>query len=482
MTYTSSSGRGSTGRRSFGQGSSGASTRQGGSSSRYQSDSSSRGDSSSSRPARSGGFSSASRSSEGSSRFSGGSRSSGGSRFGGGSSRSSSYSSRSSGGGSRFGGNSSGGGRRRKQAPERIDVSLFVNKAEKIVHEIYTPKHKFSDFPIDERVLTNIMAKGYENPSPIQDQAIAYALKGTDVIGLANTGTGKTAAFLIPLLHRLLQDPKKQALVIAPTRELAMQIEKECFEFAKNLNLPSVVCVGGAGMYPQLKKLERNPRIIIGTPGRLLDFVKRGKIKLANIGTIVLDEADRMLDMGFINDITYILSQMPKERHCMLFSATFPPQIETLAYDFLQNPVKIAVASRNTSKNVDQDIVRVPNKSEKFPMLVSLLQKKGFEKVLIFVETKRFADEIESRLQNENFSAAAMHGDKRHNERVRTLEAFERGRIKILIATDVAARGLDVKDITHVINYDTPSTYDTYVHRIGRTGRGDKKGVALTFV
>jgi superfamily II DNA/RNA helicase len=359
---------------------------------------------------------------------------------------------------------------------------LFVNKAEKIVHEIYTPKHKFSDFPIDERVLVNIMAKGYENPSPIQDQAIAYALKGTDVIGLANTGTGKTAAFLIPLLHRLLQDPKKQALIIAPTRELAMQIEKECFEFAKNLNLPSVVCVGGAGMYPQLKKLERNPRIIIGTPGRLLDFVKRGKIKLANIGTIVLDEADRMLDMGFINDITYILSQMPKERHCMLFSATFPPQIETLAYDFLQNPVKIAVASRNTSKNVDQDIVRVANKSEKFPMLVDLLQKKGFDKVLIFVETKRFADEIESRLQNENFSAAAMHGDKRHNERVRTLESFERGRIKILIATDVAARGLDVKDITHVINYDTPSTYDTYVHRIGRTGRGDKKGVALTFV
>jgi superfamily II DNA/RNA helicase len=482
MTYTSSSGRGSTGRRPSGQGSFGASSsrsgdgsrsRQGGTSSRYQSsDSSSRGDSSSSRPTRSGG----------SSRFSGGARSGGGSPRSGGGSRFGGGSSRSGGGGSRFGSGSSGGGRRRKQAPERIDVSLFVNKAEKVTHEIYTPKHKFSDFPIDERVLVNIEAKGFENPSPIQDQAIAYALKGTDVIGLANTGTGKTAAFLIPLLHRLLQDPKKQALVIAPTRELAMQIEKECFEFAKNLNLPSVVCVGGAGMYPQLQKLQRNPRIIIGTPGRLLDFVKRGKIKLANIGTIVLDEADRMLDMGFINDITYILSEMPKERHCMLFSATFPPQIETLAYDFLQNPVKIAVASRNTSKNVDQDIIRVPNKSEKFPMLISLLQKKGFDKVLIFVETKRFADEIESRLKSENFSAAAMHGDKRHNERVRTLESFERGRIKILIATDVAARGLDVKDITHVINYDTPSTYDTYVHRIGRTGRGDKKGVALTFV
>jgi len=453
MTYTSSSGRGSTGRRPSGQGSFSASR------SRYQSSDSSSESRSSSRPERSGGFSSASRS--------------GGSRFSGGASRSSS---------SRFGGNSSSGGRRRKQAPERIDVSLFVNKAEKVVHEIYTPKHKFSDFPIDARVLENIDAKGFENPSPIQDQAIAYALKGTDIIGLANTGTGKTAAFLIPLLHRLLQDPKKQALVIAPTRELAMQIEKECFEFARNLNLPSVVCVGGAGMYPQLQKLQRNPRIIIGTPGRLLDFVKRGKIRLANIGTIVLDEADRMLDMGFINDITYILSQMPKERHCMLFSATFPPQIETLAYDFLNNPVKIAVASRNTSKNVDQDIIRVPSKSEKFPMLVSLLQKKGFDKVLIFVETKRFADEIESRLKSENFSASAMHGDKRHNERVRTLESFERGKIQILIATDVAARGLDINDITHVINYDTPSTYDTYVHRIGRTGRGDKKGVALTFV
>jgi len=398
---------------------------------------------------------------------------------------SSSSSSRSRFSGGRGRRNSGGGNRGRgrgRQAPERIDVSRFINKAEKVTHEIYVPNHKFADFKIDPRLLKNIIGRGFETPSPIQDQAIPHALLGTDVIGLANTGTGKTAAFLIPLLHRLLQSPNEQALIMAPTRELAVQIEKECFEFARELRLYTAVCVGGAPMFQQIKKLERNPHIVIGTPGRLLDLAKRGKLKFQKISMIVLDEADRMLDMGFVHDITYVMSQIKPERHVMLFSATFPAQIETLASDFLKNPIKISVKSRDTAKNVDQDIIRVHDKKSKFPMLVDILHRDGFDKILIFVETKRFADELEERLYKERFSVVAIHGDKRHRERVRALESFQRGQTKILIATDVAARGLDVNDITHVINYDTPSTYDTYVHRIGRTGRANKKGTALTFV
>jgi ATP-dependent RNA helicase RhlE len=372
--------------------------------------------------------------------------------------------------------------KKRGYGVERIDVSKFVRKAEQVTHEIYVPVHTFNDFTIHDSLKKSIAERGYVTPSPIQDQAIPHALQGTDIIGLANTGTGKTAAFLIPVIDALLRDKSQITLIMAPTRELAVQIEKECFSLTKGLGIYSTVCVGGAPIYPQIKKLERRPHIIIGTPGRLKDLFERNKLALNKMKKIVLDEADRMLDMGFIDDIRHVLSHMPTERHMLLFSATLAPQIETLIHDFLKNPIKISVKTRDTSKNVDQDIVRIGDKKNKFPKLLEILNQKEVTKTLVFVETKRFADEIERLLQQENVTAVAIHGDKQHRQRVRALQQFEQGQAQVLIATDVAARGLDISSVSHVINYDIPQNYDTYVHRIGRTGRGDKTGIALTFV
>jgi superfamily II DNA/RNA helicase len=399
----------------------------------------------------------------------GGSR--GGSSFGG---------SRSSGGRGGFGGGGRGGGR--KFAGEHIDISKFVNRATTVVEEIYTPKHTFADFKVDARLKENIIKKGFVIPSPIQDQAIPNALDGRDIIGLANTGTGKTAAFLIPTLNKIIKDPSHKAIIITPTRELAIQIQKECMELAKGLAIFNVTCVGGAPIRPQIMSLSRKHNIIIGTPGRLKDLFEQKKLVLDDVKTVILDEADRMLDMGFIDDVKYFLRHIPAERQMLLFSATMAPAIESLIHNFLTNPVKISVKTRDTSKNVDQDVIRVADKSKKLDVLCELLSSPEFSKVLIFAETKRSVDRLEKDLIMRRFRAEAIHGDKRHNERQRALAAFSTGKNQILIATDVAARGLDISDVTHVINFEIPQSYDTYVHRIGRTGRANKKGVALTFV
>ncbi len=391
-------------------------------------------------------------------------------------------------GGSRFGGGSRGGrptsgrGGGRRFAGENIDISRFINRATTVIEEVFTPVHTFSDFKVEERVKQNIAKKGFIIPSPIQDQAIPNALDGRDIIGLANTGTGKTAAFLIPTINKILLDKKHKAIIITPTRELAIQIQKECIELTKGLAIFNVTCVGGAPIRPQIKSLEQNHNIIIGTPGRLKDLFEQRKLSLANVSTVVLDEADRMLDMGFIDDVRYFLKHIPNERQMLLFSATLAPAIEKLIHEFLNNPVKISVKTRDTSKNVDQDVVRVQDKSKKLDILCGLLTSPEFSKVLVFAETKRAVDHLEHDLQSRGFKAEAIHGDKRHRERQRALESFSTGRNQILIATDVAARGLDISGVTHVINYEIPQSYDTYVHRIGRTGRADKKGVALTFV
>ncbi len=382
-------------------------------------------------------------------------------------------------GGSR-GGSRGGGGRR--FTGENIDISRFINRATTVVEEIYTPVHTFNDFKVDERVRQNIARKGFIIPSPIQDQAIPNALDGRDIIGLANTGTGKTAAFLIPTINKILADKKHQAIIITPTRELAIQIQRECIELTKGLAMFNVTCVGGAPIRPQIMALAQKHNIIIGTPGRLKDLFEQRKLSLENVSTVILDEADRMLDMGFIDDVRYFLKHIPQERQMLLFSATLAPAIEKLIHEFLNNPVKISVKTRDTSKNVDQDIVRVQDKSKKLDILCGLLSSAEFSKVLVFAETKRAVDHLERDLQSRGFRAEAIHGDKRHRERQRALEAFSTGRNQILIATDVAARGLDISDVSHVINYEIPQSYDTYVHRIGRTGRANKKGIALTFV
>ncbi|MEX0931835.1 MAG: DEAD/DEAH box helicase [Candidatus Paceibacterota bacterium] len=388
------------------------------------------------------------------------------------------------GGGGR-GGNTSrrGGGGRGGFAGKKIDISRFINKA--IITEetpIYIPEHRFVDFNIDERLKKNIITKGYVEPTPIQDRIIPHILRNEDVVGIANTGTGKTGAFLVPLINKVLKDPKEQVLIIVPTRELAVQIEQEWRDFSKTLGLFSVVCVGGANIGKQMRDLRHKNNFIIGTPGRLKDLVVRKCINLSQFSTIVLDEADRMLDMGFLQDMKFMIAGMPKERHTLFFSATLSREIEKLIKDFLTNPTTVSVKTQETSSSVEQDIVRVNRGESKSEALHNLLIQPEFERVLVFGKTKHGVERLSVDLVGRGFKAVSIHGDKNQFQRQRALDSFKKNQNNILVATDVAARGLDISDISHVINYDVPSTYDDYVHRIGRTGRGGKKGKALTFI
>jgi superfamily II DNA/RNA helicase len=367
-------------------------------------------------------------------------------------------------------------------AGQYIDPSRFINKAvitEETEH--FVPEHQFTDFNIEDELKRAVVAKGYVTPTPIQDRAIPHVLKGLDVVGIANTGTGKTAAFLIPLIDKVRRDPKAQVLIVVPTRELAIQIESELKGFTKTMKIFSVVCVGGASIGPQLQALRYRNQFVIGTPGRLKDLIERNKIRLADYGTIVLDEADRMLDMGFINDMRYVMKGMPSPRHTLFFSATLSREIEGLISEFLHEPVRISVKTSDTSKNVDQDVVRVKG-GEKVDILHDLLNNAEFNKVLVFGRTKHGVERLAKTLSERGFKAESIHGNKNHSQRQRALNAFKDNKVQILVATDVAARGLDIKDVSHVINYDLPQSYDDYVHRIGRAGRAGKKGKALTFV
>lgn len=378
---------------------------------------------------------------------------------------------------------SRGGGRGRKNGPRKdfINESLFINKA--TVHEEaqYVPTHTFADFSIHPQLAKNLEKKNFVAPSPIQDQAIPLALTGKDIIGIASTGTGKTAAFLIPIINTLMKDRTHTAMVLAPTRELAQQVQQEFIQFTFGMRLYSVAAVGGLPITRQMKELELGVHLVVGTPGRVKDLIERRKISMADVGTIVLDEADRMLDMGFIDDMKYILGLMPKERHGMFFSATFPPDIQKLCSKFLSDPQTVSVKTRDTASSVEQDIIRVP-KDKKLDTLDVLLKKPEVTKVIIFRETKRHVDELSRELSKRGFKVSGLHGDMRVRERNRAVQGLAKGLLQIIVATDVAARGIDIPDVSHVINYDTPSTYDTYIHRIGRTGRGAKTGVALTFV
>ncbi|MHB9019433.1 MAG: DEAD/DEAH box helicase [Minisyncoccota bacterium] len=371
----------------------------------------------------------------------------------------------------------------KKMRGEYIDISKFVKKAS--VDTVLAPatiEHNFSDFGFCPQLQKNLEARKYLIPTPIQDQSIEYTMKGKDLIGLANTGTGKTAAFLLPMINKCFHDRSQNVLIVAPTRELAIQIEEEFKKFTPSLNLGSVVCVGGAPIYKQLNGLRRHPNFVIGTPGRLQDFNKRGLLPFSAFQNVVLDEIDRMLDMGFIDEIRKMLGEMPKERQSLFFSATMPPKIKELTKQFLIDPVTIKVSSEGASENVDQDIVRFVGRQVKFDKLKDLLIKADLKKVLIFSETKRDVERLTEGLIRDGFKADSIHGDRKHNQRQKALAKFKEGEVQILVATDVAARGLDIKDITHVINFTVPQTYEDYIHRIGRTGRQNKKGFALTFV
>jgi ATP-dependent RNA helicase RhlE len=380
---------------------------------------------------------------------------------------------------------SHGGGRGRGHfGRQRIDVSRFIKKVT-VTEEVfdYTPEHSFTSFKIHEKLKQNILAKGYVLPTPIQDKAIPHILEGKDIVGLAQTGTGKTAAFLLPLINKILHKPAtEQVLIIAPTRELATQINDEFMGFARGLGLFSVVCIGGANIWHQISSLRRKHHVVIGTPGRLKDLIERKALLLGDVGNIVLDEADRMLDMGFIADITYLLSKAAPERQTLLFSATLSPEIERIIKNFQRNPIKISVKTQDTSANVEQDIIRVKPGEKKVDLLHDLLIKKDFSKVLVFGRTKHGVEKLSHLLAERGFKVASIHGDKTHGNRQRALRQFKENQVQILVATDVAARGLDIPNVTHVINFDIPGTYEDYVHRIGRTGRANKKGFALTFV
>ncbi|XKT75080.1 MAG: DEAD/DEAH box helicase [Patescibacteria group bacterium UBA2103] len=364
-----------------------------------------------------------------------------------------------------------------------IDPAKFISKAVKVEKSTpKKPKHTFADFAVEESLKQNVIDKGYKLPTPIQDQAIPHILEGKDVVGIANTGTGKTAAFLIPLINKVLKNPYEKVLIMAPTRELAIQIEEEFRGFTKGLKLGSVCTVGGVPIRGQIRSLKNKPNFIIGTPGRIKDLVERNNIKLSHFRTLVMDEADRMLDMGFVNDMRFIVKGMNDERHTLFFSATVSKEIEKLILEFLNNPVHISVVTGDTSKNVDQDVIKIRSGEQKIELLHDVLNKKDVSKTIIFGATKHGVEKLSRELVSRGFKSESIHGDKSHGQRQRSLRRFKEDQSNILVATDVAARGLDIPEVSHVINYDIPQTYEDYVHRIGRTGRGENTGVALTFV
>ncbi len=375
------------------------------------------------------------------------------------------------------------GGHAQRRMPQRIDVSRYINKAvitEAVEH--FIPEHRFADFAVDARIKANIAAKGYMTPTPIQDRAIAHVLRGEDVVGVANTGTGKTAAFLIPLLNTTLLDPSERVLIMVPTRELAVQIADELRGFANRLPVYGAVCVGGAGIGAQIGALRRHPQFVIGTPGRLKDLLERGVLVLSGFQTAVLDEADRMLDMGFIHDMRRILSLLPRERQTLFFAATLSHEIEKLIGEFLRTPVRISVKTQEIAASIEQDVVRVPAGGNKLGVLQDLLSKSEFSKVLVFGRTKHGVERLAKTLVQKGFKAESIHGNKTQGRRQRALDLFKRDHVQVLVATDVAARGLDIEGVSHVINFDIPASHEDYVHRIGRTGRAGKKGKAITLI
>jgi len=363
-----------------------------------------------------------------------------------------------------------------------FDPSLLVKKGlpDKPKTE-YVPVHKFSDFKVNNRIQQNILAKGYKNPTPIQDQAIPHILEGKDVVGVANTGTGKTAAFLIPLIDKVLNNNSSRVLIITPTRELAIQVHDELRIFSNGLRLFSTLCIGGLSINNQIDNLRRRPHFIIGTPGRLNDLNERKQLDYATFSTIVLDEVDRMLDMGFIHEVRHIIDRLPQVRHSLFFSATTTESVKSIMQAFLRDPVFIMIKSSPTAENVDQDVIKT-NGRGKIEVLHDLLIKEGFDKVLVFGRTKWGMEKLSKELNGRGFKVASIHGDKSQAQRQRALKQFRDNHVQALLATDVASRGLDIDDVTHVINFDLPQTYEDYVHRIGRTGRADKTGIALTFV
>jgi ATP-dependent RNA helicase RhlE len=345
---------------------------------------------------------------------------------------------------------------------------------------------KFNELPLLPEILKNLADSGYDTPTPIQAQAIPVLLEGHDLLGIAQTGTGKTAAFSLPIIQHLMKNPMQikasepRVLILAPTRELATQIKENIQKYSKDIHFKTAVIFGGVGQAAQVASLRNGVHILVATPGRLLDLMNQGLLRLNGVDTFVLDEADRMLDMGFINDIKKVVAKLPEKRHTLLFSATMPPEIATLANRLLKNPKRVEVTPPSTTvERINQRVIFC-QKAHKYQLLRKILTEESTELTLVFTRTKHGANKIVDYLAMHKIPSAAIHGNKSQSAREKALSDFKAGKIKVLIATDIAARGIDVQGVSHVVNYDLPVEAESYVHRIGRTARAGKDGDAIS--
>lgn len=371
-----------------------------------------------------------------------------------------------------------------KKKESTLDAKLLVKKAQPSGQAGFRSETPFTKLNLQPTLLKNLKNKGYETMTNIQEESIFPLMEGRDLLGISNTGSGKTGAFLIPIIEHAKADQQQfTALIVTPTRELALQIEEEFKTLSKGMNLYSATFIGGTNINSDFKSLNRKLHVIVGTPGRLLDLYDRKLLKLNQVNTLVLDEFDRMLDMGFVHDVKKLVNAMTKRNQTMLFSATLEPSQKALIDGLLDNPVVVKInTGGTTSENVEQETIRVPEGKDKFEMLAGLFKDKTMDRVIIFTETKRLADRLSKKLNETGIKSGLIHGNKSQNFRNKTIEEFKNGTTRVLVATDVAARGIDVADVTHVINYQLPMSMDSYIHRIGRTGRAGKTGRAITFV
>lgn len=380
------------------------------------------------------------------------------------------------------------GNRQRNKTPKKstLDPNLLVQKATVVASErTITVATKFEDMQLQSQLKSNIQKMGFVSPTEIQDKTFDRLVEGANLIGIANTGTGKTGAFLIPILENLLRnkDQKFQSLIVVPTRELALQVYDEFKKLSEGLKLRAACYIGGTNIEKDIRSLNNYFDLVIGTPGRLLDLCNRGNLKLGRFEVLVLDEFDKMLDMGFIRDVRELINGMKQRRQTLLFSATKDPKQQTIINEIVTNPFLVEIHSGDSSsKNVDQDIIRVQEGQDKYRLLLDVLANPGFDKVILFTETKHLANRLSQKLIDSGITSDRIHGNKSQNYRINALDKFKNGSIRVLVATDVAARGIDVNNVALVVNYQLPMDFDTYIHRIGRTGRAGKTGTAYTFV
>ncbi|GAB7087089.1 DEAD/DEAH box helicase [Marinifilum fragile] len=371
----------------------------------------------------------------------------------------------------------------KKKSASELNPEMLVKKASQTTVKPYVSERDYTQLNLHRILSKNIAQKGYKNPTEIQEKCIDPLISGKNLIGIAATGTGKTGAFLIPIVQQMLEGNNITGLVVVPTRELAQQVQDEFKSLTRGTDLTSACFIGGTSVSKDLSLAKRKISLIVGTPGRLNDLIDRNALKIGNTPILVLDEFDRMLDMGFIRDIQKIVSKMNSRKQTMLFSATMDSSQENLIKQIIKNPLRINVSSgTKSSDNVDQNIIRVGHDENKFDVLFNLVNKASFKKVILFAETKRTVDRLSKQLVKSGIKSDVIHGDKSQNYRSKAIKLFKSGKTKILVATDVAARGIDIKGVTHVINYQLPQTMDSYIHRIGRTGRAETTGIAYTFV